>query len=84
MTKTQLRNEVRNISPYMTVREADGEIRVSILVTHIMDKTGRNYKSALDKNERIAYYTNDRDDALATARHVWAQFNASLGSKNND
>ena len=80
MTKTDLRNALRNsVSPYMTVKENDGEIRVSIMPTHIMDATGRHYQSACDKAEAIAYYTNDREDALATGLLMWRQFNASCG-----
>jgi len=59
LTQKQLFAAVRALG--LSIRCADGEYRIAHKLGHYRD-------ALLARQESDAYYTNDRDDALATAR----------------
>lgn len=69
MTKAQTIDAIRKIHPALVAKwKADyGEYRVSISHVYYMNN-GMSYKEAIAKNEAVAYYTSDPEDAIGTAK----------------
>lgn len=58
----------------MTARCVDGEWRVSFSIPAIQMVNDCPYSEAKFRNENIAYYTNDAEDALNTAKYMNEQY----------
>lgn len=63
----------------MTCTHEDGEWRVTLKMDHLRERYPNENKEWLtEKQESIAYYTNDADDAISTAELIskqWLQLN---------
>lgn len=61
--------------PHMTITKREGEYRVTYRLASITraDQGKHDADWCRDHAERAAYYTNDRDDAAATAISLSAQ-----------
>jgi hypothetical protein len=59
-----------------TARFSEGEYRVSIAPTVLAYDLKLDGKAAMAKNEAIAYYTNDSEDAINTAIEMRKRHNS--------
>ncbi|MFC3216483.1 MULTISPECIES: hypothetical protein [Sphingomonadaceae] len=61
--------------PHMAITKADGEYRITYRLASIALADQRQHSADWhrDHAERAAYYTNDRADALGTAKSLSAQ-----------
>lgn len=76
MTIAGTLNRIR-ATPCVVGRHKDGEWRVSICLLSILRRYQHfKYREAQAKQEAMAHYTNDADDALSTAQDMsrrWTQ-----------
>jgi hypothetical protein len=78
MTKAATVATIRALSPVLTAKwiAASNEYRVTILHTAYMAECGLSYTAAIEKAEAVAYYTDDADDAIGTARQMVRDFHS--------
>ncbi|VVT11682.1 conserved hypothetical protein [Sphingomonas aurantiaca] len=64
--------------PHMTVTRNDGEWRVTVLFQSVAARNpAKSDRWCREKQEKLAYYTNDADDALGTARDMSKRWEAA-------
>lgn len=74
MTVQQTRDAIKAL-PGMTAVRVDGEWRVTINLYRLSERfPTRTTKWCEQKQEAMAYYTNDAEDALGTARDMSARW----------
>lgn len=61
-----------------TAKFSEGEYRISINPAEILRGTGCTGTEAMARNESLAAYCSDSDDAIATARHIRAAWEAEI------
>lgn len=54
----------------LNATHGDGEYRVTYLIAYLATKATGSRIELIALAERLAYYTNDADDAIATAKHM--------------
>jgi hypothetical protein len=75
MTKAQTIAAIKALpGRCMTARCTDGEWRVSFSIPAIQMANDLSYVMAKARNEAVAYYTNDAEDAVASAKAMNDQF----------
>lgn len=74
MTKTQAIKAIKTIGRHMTARCEDGEYRVSFSIPAIQMVNDCSYAVARERNEAVAYYTDDVEDAIHTAISMHKRF----------
>lgn len=81
MTDKELFAAVRAI-PHMTITKRDGEYRVTLRIASIAEaKPSWSGSRCVKHAEAASVYTNDREDALGTARHLSAFMDGLMARK---
>jgi hypothetical protein len=77
MTVKETRDAIKAL-PGMTASRIDGEWRVTINLYRLSDRyPDKNTEWCEEKQEAMAHYTNDPEDALGTARDMSARWVAA-------
>lgn len=74
LTNSKVYAIIKGIGRHMTLRVKDGEYRVSFNIEAIMLANNCDYKTALARNEEVAYYTGEPVDAINTAKEMHARY----------
>lgn len=76
MTDKETREAIKSL-PGMTGRKTDGEWRVTINIYRLSERFPTdNIDQCDERQEAMAYYTTDAEDALSTARAMSATWEA--------
>lgn len=78
MTQAQLYAAIKELSGILTIRKVEDEYRLSINPDYYQAHHGMGRAEAIAKGEAVAYYSDDREDILGTAKTMVAAMRPEL------